>query len=318
MENVRGITTLPALYNAYPDGDIIPISSNSTTASPAPPSAATSSTHASLRTIPLLIGSNAREMSDFARFIGKNLLGRWFGGGLMSFLVRNRFMLAPEPMLRLVAGRQSKDEIPNTTARSCCDVLVAANDGSVAAVVDLLATHPERTMAATHSGDVYEFDIHLSADESPIVGSGHGADLALLFMPERATPGCSNAGDDGPGSEAMYKRACNAFWGRDSMRPDVELVGEGLKDAVVRFAKTGRPGHFNGVDWPTNGEMVVTTDTPAVPAATAGHAVGAPTFESQCVCNQETPSSELLEDTDGLRRPPLDDGGGAGAKQPNQ
>lgn len=149
MERVHGITTLPALYNAFPDDDVVPkpTTSSSSSSGGEGSSAGRVST---LSSIPLLVGSNAREMSDFARFLGKSLVGRWFGGGLMTFLVKHRMMLAPESTLRLVAGRQRKDGLSDATARSCCDVLAAANGGSVEAVIDLLSTHAEREMAATY------------------------------------------------------------------------------------------------------------------------------------------------------------------------
>ena len=107
-----------------------------------------------------------------------------------------------------------------------------------------------------HQGPVFEFDIHLSRTESPVVGSGHGTDLGLLFMPEK---GGVEGGEDPGQASKRYTRACKAFWGSRAMQPGVERVGDELKDAFVRFAAKGTPEHFHDVAWPSNGEMAVTT-----------------------------------------------------------
>ena len=102
--------------------------------------------------------------------------------------------------------------------------------------------------------------VHLTSDESPVIGSGHGADMALVFQPQ-------GAGLDGPTFSAAEKAAaCRAFFGRDELGEGVQRLSDGLRRAMVRFARDGTPANFNGVPWPvahggidTNGQMVINT-----------------------------------------------------------
>lgn len=240
MEAVHGVATLPASFNALPDGDVVPFS-------PSPLEAIRSG---AAQSVPLLIGSNANEMTDFARFIGGALLGQTVGRALMGFAVRHRLFLPPEPALRRVAGRRRRDELPDAEAKAACNRLIQELNGDVEAVVNLLATTEERELAmaqATHT-PVYEFELHLTAEESPRCGSGHGVDFALCFQ-----------ADDPWFSAEQRATACTDFFGTPSLLPEVAVVAEGLRDAIVNFATTGSPGPFCGVDWPLGGELVMGT-----------------------------------------------------------
>jgi carboxylesterase type B len=100
---------------------------------------------------------------------------------------------------------------------------------------------------ATHS-PVYEFDIHLTAQESPRCGSGHGVDFALCFQ-----------ADDAMFSPEQRATASRDFFGQATLDPEVARVAERLRDAIVRFAATGAPGPFHGVAWPVGGQLVVSS-----------------------------------------------------------
>jgi carboxylesterase type B len=240
MEEVHGISTLPASFNALPDGDVVPFS-------PAPMVAIRAGSAAG---IPLLVGSNALEVTDFARFIGGALLGQTVGRALMGFAVRRRLFLAPEPALRLFAGRRKRADLPDAKAKAACDELIKTLDGNVETAVNLLGTTGERELAkaqAVHA-PVFEFEIHLTPEESPRVGSGHGLDFALCFQA------------DGPEFSAEQQAtACRAFFGRDALGEDVAKVAEGVRDVIVRFSSTGNPGHFHGVPWEKSGQLIIGT-----------------------------------------------------------
>lgn len=259
MQEARGLATLPATFNALPDGDIVPWDPH------APPHGEPTGGQtcgAPVRLpLPLLIGSNAHEFSDFARFIGFSMLGR-LGRYLASFAIRRRLMMAPEPLLRLAAGRLTRSELPDAEARAACDTLIQRLGGDMESAIDLLATHAEREMARAHCAraPVYEFEIHLTAEESPIIGSGHGVDFALLFQPRAP-------GTHGPIFTAEEKAgACRAFFGRDALGEEVQAVADELRTAIVRFATTGSPRHFGSVPWRAahgaegdGGQMIVST-----------------------------------------------------------
>ncbi len=85
--------------------------------------------------------------------------------------------------------------------------------------------------------------VHLTDEESPVVGSGHGVDMALAFLP--AAPGVSR-----PTFSVEEKAgACRAFFGCEQLGEAVQAVSDGLRAAIVRFAVEGAPGHFNNVFW---------------------------------------------------------------------
>ena len=231
MEKQRGVTTLPASFLPFPDGDVVPLGS-----------AAENRT-----VVPLILGSGAREMSDFSRFIGGALLGD-FGRVIMAALVRWRMFLKPEPLLRNAAGRRSRGVLPDTDARATCDKLVAGLGGDVAAAVDLFATAPEHALGEASQAPVYHFEVELTVPESPLLGSGHGVDLALLL---RA---------DGPELSAEQRiSGCRAFFGRDALGPELEKTAEDLRDCLVRFATEGAPGRFGALPWGLGGTLVVGT-----------------------------------------------------------
>jgi hypothetical protein len=168
----------------------------------------------------------------------------------MGFLVRRRLFMAPEPALRLVAGRRKRAALRDADAKAACGRLIKALGGDVETTVNLLATTGEREMAKAQAGHapVYEFEIHLTPEESPRCGSGHGLDFARCFQA------------DGPVFSAEQQRtACQAFFGRDTLGEEVSKVAEGLRDAIVRFASTGDPKHFNEVPWQGSGQLVVST-----------------------------------------------------------
>jgi hypothetical protein len=73
--------------------------------------------------VPLMLGSGAREMSDFSRFIGGALLGS-FGRGLMGALVRWRLFMKPELLLRNVAGLRSREALSDADATAACDKVI--------------------------------------------------------------------------------------------------------------------------------------------------------------------------------------------------
>jgi carboxylesterase type B len=237
MMATRGVQTLPESFLPLPDGDVVPFA----------PSVAGGGL-----VMPMLLGSGAREMSDFSRFIGGALLP-WGGLGraLMGALVSRRMFLAPEPLLRNATGRRSKEALPDDEAKVACDELVQRLGGGVAAAVDLLATAPEHAMgaaAAKHQAPVYHFEVELSAEESPLVGSGHGVDMALLLRP------------DGPELSAEQQATgCRAFFGRDALGTEVAQAAEDLRDSLVRFATEGAPGQFGVVPWGVGGTLVVGT-----------------------------------------------------------
>ena len=93
-------------------------------------------------------------------------------------------------------------------------------------------------MGEASRAPVYHFEVELTATESPVVGSGHAVDLALLL---RA---------DGPELTAEERASgCRAFFGRDALGAELEKVAEDLRDSVVRFATEGCV-RFNAVPVP--------------------------------------------------------------------
>ncbi len=80
----------------------------------------------------------------------------------------------------------------------------------------------------------------------------------LLLVTCVKTDLCFQA-DDLMFSAKQRATACGACFGEATLDPEVAKVAEGLRDAIVRFAATGAPGPFNGVDWPLGGQLVVST-----------------------------------------------------------
>jgi carboxylesterase type B len=237
MQSVRGLATLPATFNALPDGEVVPWN-------PHAPPCGEPTGGAVMGAVPLMVGSNVNEMTDFADFIGYSMLGR-LGRALAGFAIRRRLLMAPEPLMRLAAGRLTRSGLSDADARVACDLLIDRLGGDIGAAVNVLATHPEREMALAHSAHapVFEFELHLTAEESPVIGSGHGTDFALLFQPR--APGMH-----GPIFTAEEKAgACRAFWGRDALGDDLQAVADRLRTAIVNFATAGSPMHFGGVPW---------------------------------------------------------------------
>jgi hypothetical protein len=178
----------------------------------------------------------------------------WAGVGraLMGFLVSRRMFLAPEPLLRNATGRRSKEALPDAEAKAACDELIQQLGGDVAAAVDLLATAPADAMGEAAAKEepvpVYHFEVELSAAESPLVGSGHGVDMALLLRP------------DGPElSVEQQASGCRSFFGRDALGTELERAADDLRDALVRFAAEGAPERFGDVPWLAGGTLVVGT-----------------------------------------------------------
>jgi carboxylesterase type B len=135
--------------------------------------------------------------------------------------------------------------VTDKDANAAVDGLVKSV-GSDAAVVDLLCTTAEREMAATQAehAPVFELELDLSRKESPVIGSGHGLDFALVFQP-------ANPGIDGPIFSAEQKAAaCQAFFGRDELGGDVQRLADGLRSAIARFALNGNPEHLLDIPWP--------------------------------------------------------------------
>jgi hypothetical protein len=157
MASEHGLVTLPATFNALPDGEIVPWE-------PHGPLGARP-----VSTIPLMVGSNANEMSDFARFIGVSMggrLGRWLAGLAVGY----RWLLAPEPFMRLAAGRKTRADLSDTDARATCDALIVEMGGSIEALIDVLATQPERELARSlgvAGSRVYEFEVRPSRPSLP-------------------------------------------------------------------------------------------------------------------------------------------------------
>ena len=166
-------------------------------------------------------------------------VGRWLAGRFV------RTALNPESLLRLAAGRLTRGQLTDVDAQTSVDSLIS-KVGSAAAAIDVLSTTPEREMAEAQAAHapVFELELQLSAEESPLVGSGHGLDFALMFQP-------AGAGTEGPLFSAEQKAAaCRDFFGRDALGEPVQRLADGLREAVVRFATTGSPGHLLEVPWP--------------------------------------------------------------------
>ena len=103
---------------------------------------------------------------------------------------------------------------------------------------------------------VYAYSMELSDAQSPLMGSGHGLDMALLFQP---TAHCATL------SPEQKAGACEAFFGRPALGGDsaagsegAQQLADGFREAIVRFVRSGAPGHLNGVEWsPTSAEHPV-------------------------------------------------------------
>jgi len=230
MGSTHGMAMLPASYAHFPDGDVLPAHCFNAIK------------EGSAAGVPLLVTSNSNEMSDFLRFIGGAMAGQAGRWAAEHFV---RYALKPEQVLRYAAGRLKRDQLLDGDAKGVVDRLVKSI-GSDAAVVDLLCTTAEREMAAAQAehAPVFELELELTHAESPVIGSGHGLDFAILFQP-------ANPGTDGPIFSAEQKAAaCKGFFGREELGGDVQSLSEGLRDAIARFACNGNPEHLLNVPWP--------------------------------------------------------------------
>eukprot|EP00756_Hemistasia_phaeocysticola_P049581 Hpha_TRINITY_DN24090_c0_g1::TRINITY_DN24090_c0_g1_i1::g.130453::m.130453/K03929/pnbA; para-nitrobenzyl esterase len=238
MTSVHGLHTSPTSFNAMQDGHLFPEDSTPLDALRA----------GSARGIAIIVGSNAREMTDFVGFIGEGIMG-WFGRSVFGMLARWGWYPPLYPGIRLIAGRFTSSELPDSVAKAESTEL--RSQLSYAEMSDLVYTMAERQMArAAQQGGakVYEYTLDLTPEEGGKAGSGHGVDVALLL-------GATHCGEK--------EQSCHLqrFFGRDALGEGVESLAVGLRDAMVRFAEGGTPVHFMDVEWQDNqrGEMVVST-----------------------------------------------------------